>query len=536
MAIIEQIGTTLIRHDPSYVNKNKEHPIFLKARTFYMNQQWHEAKCEYETLLSLNPNSASYHNSYACILSRFNNDVVNNSSIAQHHMAIAVKLSPQDMQFRLTNIQFLMDLKQFETAHQEFKKAFKYIFANNAFDMRQRKCDALHLYARFLYNFGQNQEAGKFIRYEIELQRKFGYEITLQSHLSLLNSHLRCENVPEARKVLQQIKEKHCTRSGWEAFHTRTTDPTPWIRQFGELALLVQDYETAYGLLFRAYKTAKQFKTLCIKLRIMTDLMECCIELNKSIEFQLVDDELCELMRSDPKIIEFPDNANIREYCIFMRNCKLIKMAGKQNAIEAVEQLEAARREIEQHNPNMLNRIPPVHFYLGLAYKNLEKYVHNSTRCRQKRKEVLFLAAHLERRETIFCWEFALVLWSENEIYICKKYAKCSWKRCKQIKCIAAGYPILIKKLQKAIKTFKCGYCGMNKYKDSKDKTDKLKACKGCHKMYYCNTKCQKEHWRESHRKTCNKSWIRLKMKMFKPTKIVNEFVSFEQLKKDYQL
>eukprot|EP01083_Nonionella_stella_P290362 988018_1 len=208
----------------------------------------------------------------------------------------------------------------------------------------------------------------------------------------------------------------------------------------------------------------------------------------------------------------------------------------KKRSKRLIEQLEVTRKQIELLNPDLGNRIPQVHYYLGLAYKNLEKYVDNghSARCRQKRKEMLFLASHLKYRESTFCWEFALVLWRENEIYICKKYAKWSWRRCKQIKCIAAGYPTLIHRLQKKIKTLKCGYCGNNRYKRSRHKMDKLKVCKGCHKMYYCNTKCQKADWMQSHRNKCNKSWIRLKKKMFKPAKNANEFISFEQLEKDY--
>eukprot|EP01083_Nonionella_stella_P290361 988017_1 len=96
----ERIGTQFVKHDLSYVNKAKEHPIFLKARAFYLNQQWNEAKCEYEKLLRINPHSASYNNSYACILSRFTGpNMVPYQIKAAEYSERAVQLSPHSTQF-----------------------------------------------------------------------------------------------------------------------------------------------------------------------------------------------------------------------------------------------------------------------------------------------------------------------------------------------------------------------------------------------------------------------------------------------------
>ena len=42
-----------------------------------------------------------------------------------------------------------------------------------------------------------------------------------------------------------------------------------------------------------------------------------------------------------------------------------------------------------------------------------------------------------------------------------------------------------------------------------KQKGKALKCCTGCMKAYYCSKKCQKRHWRKSHRKKCKYIWTR---------------------------
>jgi len=33
-----------------------------------------------------------------------------------------------------------------------------------------------------------------------------------------------------------------------------------------------------------------------------------------------------------------------------------------------------------------------------------------------------------------------------------------------------------------------------------------LKECGGCHKVSYCSAKCQTEHWKSGHKKTCERA------------------------------
>jgi TPR repeat protein len=61
----------------------------------------------------------------------------------------------------------------------------------------------------------------------------------------------------------------------------------------------------------------------------------------------------------------------------------------------------------------------------------------------------------------------------------------------------------------------RCSACGK-----PKSKNQKLRKCSGCHVVQYCNTECQKKHWKigiGGHKKKCKK----LKQIMNKITKMM---------------
>ena len=46
------------------------------------------------------------------------------------------------------------------------------------------------------------------------------------------------------------------------------------------------------------------------------------------------------------------------------------------------------------------------------------------------------------------------------------------------------------------VETWTCDACG-------KESDVKLKCCDGCRSVYYCDVKCQKNHWDSGHKKKC---------------------------------
>ena len=46
------------------------------------------------------------------------------------------------------------------------------------------------------------------------------------------------------------------------------------------------------------------------------------------------------------------------------------------------------------------------------------------------------------------------------------------------------------------VETWQCDACG-------KESDVKLRLCGGCRSVYYCDSKCQKSHWDNGHKKDC---------------------------------
>ena len=46
------------------------------------------------------------------------------------------------------------------------------------------------------------------------------------------------------------------------------------------------------------------------------------------------------------------------------------------------------------------------------------------------------------------------------------------------------------------VETWQCDACG-------KESVTKLQCCGGCKSVYYCDTKCQQQHWNAGHKSKC---------------------------------
>ena len=82
------------------------------------------------------------------------------------------------------------------------------------------------------------------------------------------------------------------------------------------------------------------------------------------------------------------------------------------------------------------------------------------------------------------------------------KILKCLYKLCNGYilpSFVNKQYFKLRKKFKKKQSKLLCSYC--------KRKNKKLKSCIGCMKVFYCNKKCQKLHWKMFHRNKCDDEW-----------------------------
>eukprot|EP01084_Bolivina_argentea_P112752 201054_1 len=542
----EKIGSEITRHELNYINRNREHPIYVTARKFYLNQQWEQAKIEYEKLLSINPNNATYHHSYACILSRYRGaNVKQTLKIAQKHSAIAIKLNPSNIHIRLTNLEFLTNLEEHDTLHKEFTLIFKQLLAIPD-DIKSRNYKvsldinsihkAFEFYSSYLFNICEHQEAINYLETACAIRTHAGKEMQQRLRHMLALYYLRLEKVDKSLhyiSIMKQINQKTI----WEQFQSdRSNDQQPWTQCEAEIYLLIENYKQAYKLFKCDLALIKKDNRQHSHLLVYTYLITCCIELNKFEEVNALDFELHTIEKKSPALFSLPCNNNVGWARHVLIGYCLIKKGGFKNAILAVEHMELLTEKCLLWNTNLGNRIPNVHFYLGLAYQNLSKYIskENKKCCILKAKFALYQAAHLIPNRTRYMWAFALILCETKELYLCKKYANQSWNKCKDIISVATKYHVLKKKLKKQLKRIQCSWCGGNKYWNSKRQYDKLKVCKGCHVCYYCNRNCQKRHWKELHGKKCCKIWIKWNEKLLKTVEGFNEIISFSTLISDY--
>eukprot|EP01084_Bolivina_argentea_P264702 448496_1 len=125
--------------------------------------------------------------------------------------------------------------------------------------------------------------------------------------------------------------------------------------------------------------------------------------------------------------------------------------------------MEDTTKRTLDNNLKLGNRMPAAHFYLGLAYQNMSQY-KDTRNYILKAKKALFQAANLKPERAQFMWQFSLLLFEGDELYLCKQYAIKAWKQCKHIKRIANGYPKMKQQWNKQLKRIKCSYCGKHKY------------------------------------------------------------------------
>eukprot|EP01083_Nonionella_stella_P303178 1048485_1 len=551
----EKIGSQMVRHELNYIDKEKEHPIFMKARQFYLNHDWIAAKREYDNLLSINPKNAMYHHSYACILSRLKTSTKDPTKIilqAQKHSDIATQLDPTSVEIRLTNIEFLTTLQENDQIHEHFVIIFDQLLSLPDYDHQSLSANprpqinininpvvlasALEFYSHYLHILGEHQQASQYLQGHVHVRKKFNLPISQRAYHDLAHYYLRMENIPKALHHINITKQMG-KKSVWEAFQSyRTNDNEPWRLCEAEINLLTENYLDAYTMLKYDLDAVKRDHAELSMLIIYTDLMKCCIELSKFTEADALDDELHDMCRRNVSILDLSTNRNIGWEREFMLAYSWIKQGGKTNAMKAVKQMRNTTRCVMNLNAkHMGNRIPSAHFYLGLAYKNLSKYV-DKRYYRSKAKEALHQAAHLYNTQAVFVWEFAVILLEENELYLCIKYAREAWTRCKEVRCVANGFPKMKKKWKKQRKGLKCSYCGQHKYLKSRKNSDKLKVCKGCHSCYYCDLTCQKRHWKQEHHKHCAKIWIKWKKQLLPTIDGFSRFVPFSQLTSEYCL
>eukprot|EP01084_Bolivina_argentea_P311095 538456_1 len=534
----EIVGSKVVKLDLNYVDKAREHPIFIKAREFYLHHQWKEAKKEYKKLLAINPNNATYHHSYSCILSRFRGQSISQSLVeAQKHTAIATELEPENVHMRLSNIQFLMALEQHPLVHKQFQIIFDQLFGNNNAKLHVTKiAAAFEKYSRLLFDSGQYEEAIKYLENACAIRKKFDQTIQQQTIQNLANMYLRTEQIEKSLHFISMMQRNNKTI--WEEFQSElTNDNQPWINCKAEIHLLTGEYQEAYSLFKRYLKKVRLANQMHSKLRVYINLIKCCIELNKVEEAVTFDNELFVMCTESPEILNLTCNQNVSWERAFLMSYFLIKKGGLENAMMAVEQMERVSQNNLEINQNMGSSMPESHFYLGLAYRNLVQYANNQTYelCfMDKAKASLFQAAHLRPKQTEFIWEFALTLFEGKELYLCKQYATKAWKRCKEIKHIASMYPKMKKKWKKQQKLIKCCHCGKHKYLISENSADKLKVCKGCYASYYCDKECQKMHWNRSHRSKCCKIWIERHAALLKPAETLTQFIPLNDLTSKY--
>eukprot|EP01084_Bolivina_argentea_P264701 448489_1 len=538
----EKIGSKVLGHKFNYIDAQKEHPIFVRARNFYLNQEWDKAKCEYEKLISINPNNGAYHHSYSCILSRFQElQIADVLKSAQKQSAIATALEPNNAFIRLTNIQFLTDSAQYDKVHDEIQIVFKQLLGipDNTNEIILDVYDiiiAFEYYSQFLFCITEYEEAAKYLQTSINIRRKFDKNVEQRILQNLAQYYFRCEQIPKALDIISMM-EQISQKTIWEEFQSvRRNHKQPWMHCKGEICLFIGDYQKAYGLLKCELKQRKEENQIYNCLLLYTELIECCIELKKFKEATFLNEELLSTCRSNPSIIDQPFNRNVAWQTDFLGGYYLIKKGGLNNAFQAVKWMEYITNQlIELNGSRISNRSPAAHYYLGLAYRNLSQYV-NKQNYIHKAKFALFQAANLIPKRSRFMWEFALTLYSEgSELYLCKYFAKQSWKLYKKIINIAEIYPKMRKKLKKRLQKIKCNYCGKHKYLQTKKQLDKLKVCKGCHSFYYCNKRCQKYHWKRSHSRQCSKQWMQWNVRLLKSRNNLNQFVPFNQLKLNYK-
>eukprot|EP01084_Bolivina_argentea_P077342 140274_1 len=546
----EKIGSQIIKHELNYLDKKKEHPLFVKAREFYLTHQWEKAKRQYEKLLSINPNNPTYHHSYACILSRFHGTNVRQiTKLAQKHSDIASKLDPSDVYRRLLNVMFLIDLDQKDRIHEEFKIIFKQLL-NKEIPKHTIKISldiidlhiALENYASYLFNLAEYDDAIKYLEKACAIQRKFPKQmgdIQQVTRHNLALYYLKTENIQMTKHYLA-IMEQINQRTIWEKFQSiRQNDYEIYTNCKAEMFLLIGNYEEAYILFKPELIRMRQENSIYNSLLIVTQLIECCIELGKFEEVKSLDRQLFGMYRKNPSILKLARNANIGWEREFLVAYSLIKQGGLVNAKEAVAHMEYITTVVIKFNHKMGNRMPIAYFYLGLAYRNLCHYVNKhsqKTYYFEKAKFSLFQAANCIPMRAKCIFEFALILFEANELYLCKYYANKSWKCCKEIKKISEIYHKMKRRVNKQLKQIQCSYCGEHKYVKSKKQLDKLKVCTGCHRVYYCNKKCQKLHWNKLHRMKCSKIWIQWNTELFKTVENFNQFISYTQLTSDYAL
>eukprot|EP01084_Bolivina_argentea_P247638 414279_1 len=509
------------------VDVNNERPIFIAARKYYSSQQWKKAEIEYKKLLRINPNNPEYNNSYSSILLRINTNVKSRKKSLKYS-TIAIQQSPHHVKYRLNKINNLIQLNM---SHHKLQKEFKIIFQLLfSTPIESCKCcnnddlvfEALTTYSDAIFwHDVYEMEAIKYLEYAIstlsmdQINRNPQVQMAFQN---LANYYIEMDLLENAVKCIKMYN----VESKYPKLHNLDCDyPDTWNYEMGSLYLRLHKFPIAYKCLKYVYNQENTSHSLSIYVR----LMRCCIELGKYVEARSLYREAEHLVKIHPSIFSLSINNGLEYRQRLMYLYLLIKQGDTTRIWRAIRDLNKMLNFHLTHMRKFGYDIAPIHYYLALAYKALKhpKYA-------DKIKEMLFHSVHLKFPETVYFWEFALILFKEKEYLLCKKYMNMSWKRNKQIECICMQYPRLKPILKKIIATLNCRYCHRKNVKV------KLKACKGCHAVFYCNKKCQKKDWRKRHRKNCSKFWIKMEKQKLKSTIKKFSYTTLTDLQNGYPL
>eukprot|EP01084_Bolivina_argentea_P219158 371774_1 len=522
----------------NYVDFFKEYPLFSRALLFFNKKHpkpdWKNAEIEYIKLLKINPKNANYNHGYACILCKsgsgmemkIDSTVLNK---ALKYCTNAVQLSPNNIRFRFTKIHLLMYCNRHEEVQNEFKTLFELIASNNkSFDSVTTVASILdrfglfHEYAIHLHDIKQYEHAAKYMQYAVD-RMKYDVDIDprqeecdsieayFKANLHLSIFYYQCDELNKSLNILENMKSRWNPDSKQKGMS--------YLINFGEIYLKLQEYQKAYECLQCALNCYHRRNQIEEKVMVYPYLLICCSELGKFKEADLLYDEAKKTMGEYPKFLGIHFNSVRMD---LLRNYIFIKRGDIMKAIDGLNKILDFRLNFCSMGDE---GIEEVYYYLGLAYKQFKTKYYMT-----KAKKMFFYSINcVAQKNTIYFWEFALILWRTKEYYLCKKYANISWKRTQEIKCIKNKYPILKKKLNEKIIKLKCANCSVC---NESRKNKKLKVCKGCHRMYYCNKQCQKLHWLKVHRSNCNKFWIELQKQIRSTSKstIIQPFTKFEHL------
>eukprot|EP01084_Bolivina_argentea_P278759 476369_1 len=95
----------------------------------------------------------------------------------------------------------------------------------------------------------------------------------------------------------------------------------------------------------------------------------------------------------------------------------------------------------------------------------------------------------------IMYWHSSIAFFDLGYYAMSLKLLERAYRMTPEIPTIAHGYALKRLSLVNIISK-RCSNCGNDK--------QRFRACMGCCQVYYCNRKCQKQHWNKVHRNICN--------------------------------